>query len=133
MIKDKVLGVILAIYPVLCIYASPILIDSLGLLVLYLIVLPLLLLGIKKTFLSEQHVLRYLCFLLYTIFITIVWRGLSDNAFMSYIINGVVLLLLLHEKDYLPFFLNSYVLFAFLFSIFIYIQAIALYIFGIPI
>lgn len=133
MLKNKIIGFLLALYPVLCIYASPFLIGSLGLLIMYLVITPLLLADVKKTIFCDKTVSSYLLFLLYTILITIVWKGLGGNDFISYIINGFVIIMLLHERGYLCYFVRLYVFLAFVFSIFLIIQFVAFYVFKNPI
>lgn len=131
--RDKVIGFIMALFPVLSIYVVPGLGLPMGMVVMYILVAPLLLYGINIKSNGRRNVVKiYFTFIVYAILITFLFQ-VFNNVVIGLILNSICILLFLMRKGYINYFLKYYCIFSALFSAFLIIQYISLWLFAKPI
>lgn len=130
--RDKIIGFILALFPVISIYKIPGIGFPMGMAFMYLLVMPLVLVGMKKRIGGGKWERKYLVFSIYAILITILFRGIGNDV-IGFILNTICILILLRGGNYLRPFIKWYVYLAVAFSIFLMVQYVALLFFSKPI
>ena len=130
--RDKIVGFILALYPVICIYKMPGIDLPLGMVVMYLIVMPLVISGLQKRYMGGSLTKNYVVFTVYAILITVLLRGINNDV-IGLILNSICIFILLRGGRYIKPFLTAYVYLAVAFSVFLMVQYVGLLAFSKPI